>query len=76
MATLEKQNEMLIDLKNHSTKAQLTKRERKALGKVYRKKLVKRSHLLKITAAWVITVLVSGLMTAILFYTIRGMMLP
>ena len=64
------------DLKNHSTKAQLSKRERKDLGKVYREKMVKRSHLLKIAAAWVITVPVSGLLAAILFYTIRGMMLP
>lgn len=76
MATLEKQNEMLRDLKNHSTKAHLSKRDRKALGKVYRQKLVKRAHLLKIAAAWVITVPVSGLLAAILFYTIRGMMLP
>ena len=76
MGTLEKQNEMLRELKNHSSKAHLSKRERKALGKVYRQKLVKRSHLLKIAAAWVITVPVSGLMAAILFYTIRGMMLP
>lgn len=76
MATLERQNEMLRDLKNKSTKAHLSKKERKALGKVYRKKLVKRSHLMKIAAAWLITVPISGIMAAILFYTIRGMMLP
>jgi len=76
MATLERQNEMLRELKNHSSKAHLSKKERKALGRIYRQKLVKRSHLLKIAAAWVITVPVSGLMAAILFYTIRGMMLP
>jgi len=76
MATLERQNEMLRELKNHSSKANLSKKERKALGRIYRKKLVKRSHLMKIAAAWVITVPVSGLLAAILFYTIRGMMLP
>ena len=76
MATLEKQNEMLRELKNKSSKAHLTKRERKVLGKAYKKKLVKRSHLMRIAAAWLITVPASGLMAAILFYTIRGMMLP
>ena len=75
MGTLEKQNEMLKEIKNHSSKVNLSKRERKALGMVYRQKLVKRSHLPKIAAAWVINVPVSGLMVAILFYTIHGMML-
>jgi PiT family inorganic phosphate transporter len=31
---------------------------------------------MKIVTAWLITVPVSGLMAALLFYTIRGMMLP
>jgi PiT family inorganic phosphate transporter len=75
-ATLERQRELLAQLKAHSAKAQLTKKERKALGRIYRQKLVKRSHLLRIAAAWVITVPVSGLLAAILFFTIRGMMLP
>jgi hypothetical protein len=35
---------------------------------------VKRSALFKIAAAWIITVPVSGLMAAILFFTIRGIM--
>ena len=73
---MERQRELLTQLKAHSTKAQLTKRERKALGKIYHQKLVKRTHLLRIAAAWVITVPVSGLLAAILFFTIRGMMLP
>jgi PiT family inorganic phosphate transporter len=37
---------------------------------------VKRSALFKIAAAWVITVPVSGLLAAIIYFTIRGMMLP
>ncbi|MCW8946922.1 MAG: inorganic phosphate transporter, partial [Sedimenticola sp.] len=56
--------------------APLTKKERKGLRKVYRHELVKRSALLKIAAAWVITVPVSGLMAALIYYMIRGMMLP
>jgi len=38
--------------------------------------LVKRSALMKIVAAWLVTVPASGFMAAILYFTIRGMMLP
>ena len=54
----------------------LTKKERKALGRVYRQELVKRSALKRIAAAWVITVPASALISAMLLFTIRGMMLP
>ncbi|MFK5984414.1 MAG: inorganic phosphate transporter [Pseudomonadota bacterium] len=67
---------MLKQLKARSAKANLTKKEQKSLRKVYGKELVKRSHLLRIVAAWVITVPMTGLMAAILYFTIRGMMLP
>jgi PiT family inorganic phosphate transporter len=73
-ASVKKKKVMLQQLKDSSTKAKLTKKERKALGKVYRKELVKRSALLKIAAAWVITVPASGIMAALIFFTIRGMM--
>jgi PiT family inorganic phosphate transporter len=75
-ATLERKHELLQQLKNHSAKAELTKKERKALGKIYRHELVKRSHLLRIAAAWVITVPASGFIAAMFYYMIRGMMLP
>ncbi len=67
---------MIKRLKEHSADADLTKRERKTLTRVYRKELVKRSALMKIVAAWVITVPASAIMSAIIFFTIRGMMLP
>ena len=69
---------MLKELKQQAkeTAPILTKEERKALRKVYRHELVKRSAFLKIVAAWVITVPMSGLMAAMLFFTIRGMLLP
>lgn len=69
---------MLKELKRQAkeTSPILSKEERKALRKVYRKELVKRSAFLKIIAAWVITVPISGLMAAMLFFTIRGMLLP
>ena len=74
--TIEGKRQILQQLKEHRAPAELSKRERKGLNKIYRRELVKRSALLKILAAWVITVPVSGLLAAILFYTIRGMMLP
>lgn len=69
---------MLKELKQQAkeTTPIITKEERKALRKVYRKELVKRSAFLKIVAAWVITVPMSGLMAAMMFFTIRGMLLP
>jgi PiT family inorganic phosphate transporter len=67
---------MLEQLQQHKASAELSKKERKGLKKVYRAELVKRSALLKIAAAWVITVPASGILAAILFFTLRGMMLP
>jgi len=73
---LHEKGEMLAQLKAHKAPAELTKRERKELKKAYHQELVKRSALLKIASAWLVTVPVSGVLAAILYYTIRGMMLP
>jgi PiT family inorganic phosphate transporter len=75
-AGIEEKGTMLQQLKEHSADADLSKTERKSLKKVYRHELVKRSALLKIATAWIITVPVSGLLAAALFFMIRGMMLP
>ena len=75
-ASLEEKRLMLIQLKEHKARAELTKKERKSLRKIYAQELVKRSALLKIAAAWLITVPASGFLAALLFFTIRGMMLP
>ena len=75
-ATVEKKGQMIKQLKQHSADADLSKKERKQLSRVYHKELVKRSALLKIVAAWVITVPASGLMAAVVYFTIRGIMLP
>ena len=75
-ASIAGKGSMLQLLKERSVKAHLTKKERKALRKAYRHELVKRSALLKIAAAWVITVPVSGLLAALIYFMIRGMMLP
>ena len=67
---------MLAQLKAHSADADLSKKERRSLKRVYRHELVKRTALLKIAAAWVITVPVSASLAAMLFFMIRGMLLP
>jgi len=54
----------------------LFKKERRELRKVYRKELVKRSMLLKIAAAWVITVPLAAGLAALIYFMIRGMLLP
>jgi PiT family inorganic phosphate transporter len=55
---------------------QLIKADRKELKNIYREELVKRSILLRIAAAWVVTVPVAGVLAAMLYFTIRGMLLP
>ena len=75
-ASLDKKYTMLNQLKQDSARAHLSKKERKQLRKVYRADLVKRSHLKRIIAAWIITVPSTGLMAALFFFMIRGMMLP
>lgn len=74
-AAIPDKQTMLLQLKKHSASADLTKKERKGLQKVYRKELVKRSAVMKIAAAWVVTVPASGIMAALLYYMIRGMMI-
>lgn len=75
-APLKEKSFMLKQLKKHSAKAELTKKERKQLRKLYKHELVKRSQLIKIAAAWIITVPATGLMAAMMYFTIRGVMLP
>ncbi len=77
-ASIEEKGAMLQELKRQSKQrldpAHFSKTERKDLRKVYRQELVKRSQLLRIVAAWVVTVPASALMAGFLFFTIKGMM--
>jgi len=69
--------EMLREMKGQAAADRLLgKRERKGLGRVHRIELVKRNLLLRIAAAWVITVPLAGLLAAMFFFMIRGMLLP
>ena len=67
---------MLREMKSKSEDRLLHKKERKGLGRLHRLELVKRSLLLLIVAAWLITVPVSGILATMFFYMLRGMMLP
>ncbi|MBE2262164.1 MAG: inorganic phosphate transporter [Burkholderiaceae bacterium] len=81
-ASIEEKGQMLAELKasresmNPTQPPGLTKSERKGLKSMYRQELVKRSSFKRIIAAWLITVPISGLLGAMFFFTIRGMMLP
>ncbi|WP_245306280.1 inorganic phosphate transporter [Roseovarius aestuariivivens] len=69
--------EMLREMKAQAAADRLLgKQERRGLGRVHRVELVKRNLLLRIAAAWIITVPVAAILAAMFFYMIRGMMLP
>jgi inorganic phosphate transporter, PiT family len=72
-ASLEGKRQMLVELKRNAAPALLSKVERKQMRKVYKQQLVKRSEVLKIAAAWVVTVPVTALLAALLYYAIFGM---
>lgn len=76
MATLQDKGKMLEALKGRAKSAQdpanFSKPERKNLRKVYKRELVKRSQLMRIAAAWVITVPASALLAALVFFIMRA----
>ncbi len=68
---------MLRDMKAQAAADRLLgKKERRGLGRVHRIELVKRNLLLRIAAAWVITVPLAAILAAMFFFMIRGMLLP
>lgn len=72
-ASVEEMERLLQESKNRK-QMPLSKKERKRLKKIYREEMVKRSHLTRIIAAWIITVPASAIMAAILFFTLRGLL--
>jgi inorganic phosphate transporter, PiT family len=77
-APITEKSRMLKELKQQAKLGQgyISKQERKDLRKAHRKNLVKRSVLMRVIAAWIITVPASALMAAVIYYAIRGAMLP
>mgnify|MGYP000126730411 CR=1 FL=1 len=70
-ATMPQKKQMLAELKGRKRPTN----QRKRFKKAYREKLVQRSLLVKIVLAWIITVPLSGIFAAMLFYMIKGFML-
>ena len=77
-ADIHQKGVMLRDLKALSKAnedpAHFSKGERKNLKKVYRKELVKRSQIMRIVSAWIITVPATALMASLIFFMLRGML--
>ena len=73
-ASVEEMEAMIKQVKKKQTEVALKKKERKRLKKIYQEEMVKRRLLVKIAAAWVITVPASALLAGMLYFTIRGIM--
>ncbi len=73
-ATISRRGEMIRKLRQEKNATTLSRKERKRLRKLYRKELVKRSLLMKIIAAWIITVPASASLAAVLFFALRGLL--
>ena len=74
-ADVEDMRAMLKEAKKNKDEIPLKKSERKRLKKIYKEELVKRQHLYRIVAAWLITVPASATLAAMLFYMLRGMLI-
>ncbi|MGB0959841.1 MAG: inorganic phosphate transporter [Halocynthiibacter sp.] len=75
-APSDEKERILKELKAMGSEAVITAAQRKQLSKALKRQLVKRSSMFKIVSAWIITVPISGLMSAIFYFALRGMMLP
>jgi PiT family inorganic phosphate transporter len=72
-ASLEEKRVLLERLKRQPGPVLLNKGERKGLRKVYRQQLVKRTEILKIVAAWLVTVPATALLGALFYFVIFGL---
>lgn len=76
-ADVATKGDMLRNMKAQaSADRPLGKQERRGLDRVHRVELVKRNLVLRIAAAWIITVPIAAILSAMFFFMIRGMMLP
>ncbi len=72
LADVDEKRLILKELKQAQASSPISSSARKGLKKATKKELVKRSALLRIAAAWVITVPASALLAAMLFYMLLG----
>jgi inorganic phosphate transporter, PiT family len=70
---------MLSDLKARNrmgTPTSLDKADRKALARAHKRDIVNRSLMIRIFAAWIITVPAPAILSALVFFTLRGKLMP
>lgn len=75
-APVEEKHAILQHLKQMGPESVIDKAQRKQLKKALKKQLVSRSSVLKIVSAWVITLPVTGFLSAMMYFVLRGMLLP
>jgi len=75
---ISERSAMLRDLKRKKWDGQseVTKLDRKTIKRVHKRDLVDRSLVLRIFAAWIITVPATAAISAVVYFTLRGIMLP
>ncbi len=74
-APAEDKDRMLKELTAMGPEAVITAAQRKELRKALKRQLVKRSALLKIASAWIITVPASAFLGAMFYFVLRGLLL-
>jgi PiT family inorganic phosphate transporter len=75
-ATISERGEILRAIKAAKNMGVISKSERKGLNKIHRVELVRRRMFFRIAAAWIITVPIAGALAAMIFFMLRGMLLP
>jgi PiT family inorganic phosphate transporter len=82
-AEVQEKKRMLDDMKRRTKQRQATetaegallaKKEQRAMKKAIKKEIVKRSAVLRIVAAWIVTVPATAVLAAILFYIVRAVL--
>ncbi|MDO9437137.1 inorganic phosphate transporter [Hydrogenophaga sp.] len=82
-AEVSEKKRMLAEMKNRARQreaaaaaegAVFAKKEQKAFKKAYKKEIVKRSVVMRIVAAWIITVPATAVLAAVLFYIVRAVL--
>ena len=82
-AEVQEKKRMLAEMKRRTRQRQATetaegallaKKEQRAMKKVIKKEIVKRSAVMRIVAAWIVTVPATAVLAAVLFYIVRGVL--
>ncbi|AOF84741.1 phosphate transporter family protein [Hydrogenophaga sp. RAC07] len=82
-AEVQEKKRMLAEMKRRTKQreatqtaegALLAKKEQRAMKKAIKKEIVKRSAVMRIVAAWIVTVPATAVLAAILFYVVRAVL--